>query len=202
MIGQVAFHYRILERLGGGGMGIVYKAQDLKLDRPVALKFLPSDLTRDTETKERFIHEAKAASSLQHANICVVHDIDETSDAPALEAPPAGTQMFICMEYLEGENLRKKIEQGPLNPHEAIDLALQVALGLTKAHENGIVHRDIKPANIMVTTDGAAKIVDFGLAKLQGQTGAAALSAAAIKPQAANNRREPGRRRRRTASQT
>ena len=170
VIGQVASHYKILERLGGGGMGVVYKAQDLKLDRPVALKFLPSDLTRDTETKERFVHEAKAASSLQHANICVVHDIDETSDMSGQGGAPAGTQMFICMEYLEGETLRKKIEQGPLTTEEAIDVALQVARGLTKAHENGIIHRDIKPANIMVTTDGVAKIVDFGLAKLHGQT--------------------------------
>ena len=160
MIGHTVSHYKILERLGGGGMGVVYKAQDLKLDRPVALKFLPPDLTRDSEAKQRFVHEAKAASALQHNNICVVHDIDETDDG----------QMFISMEYLEGETLKKKIEQGPLKIDEAIDIAIQVARGLTKAHEHGIVHRDIKPANIMVTSDSVAKIVDFGLAKLSSRT--------------------------------
>jgi serine/threonine protein kinase/tetratricopeptide (TPR) repeat protein len=160
MIGTTVSHYKILEHLGGGGMGVVYKAQDLKLDRPVALKFLPPELTRDREAKQRFVHEAKAASSLQHTNICVVHDIDEAPDG----------QMFISMEYLEGETLRKRIERGPLKIQEAVDVAIQVAQGLEKAHEHGIVHRDIKPANIMVTSDGAAKIVDFGLAKLGGRS--------------------------------
>src|SRR5512136_2574522 len=141
-------------------MGVVYKAEDTRLRRTVALKFLPPDLTRDPEAKERFIHEAQAASALQHSNICVVYDIDETPDG----------QMFISMEYLDGETLKKKIERGPLKIEEAIDVAIQVAQGLTKAHEHGIVHRDIKPANIMITTDGVAKIVDFGLAKLSGQT--------------------------------
>ena len=160
MIGKVVSHYKILEHIGSGGMGVVYKAQDLKLDRPVALKFLPPDLTRDPDAKERFIHEAKAASTLQHTNICVVHEIDET---------PEG-QMFICMEYLEGETLKKKIERGPINVDEAVNIAVQVARGLTAAHEHGIVHRDIKPANIMIRSDGVAKIVDFGLAKLSGRT--------------------------------
>jgi serine/threonine protein kinase/Flp pilus assembly protein TadD len=160
LIGQTVSHYKILEQLGGGGMGVVYKARDLRLDRPVTLKFLPPDLTRDPEAKQRFVHEAKAASALQHNNICVVHDIDETADG----------QMFISMEYLEGETLKKKIERGPLKIGEAVDIATQVAQGLAKAHEHGIVHRDIKPANIMVTSDGVAKIVDFGLAKLGGQT--------------------------------
>jgi eukaryotic-like serine/threonine-protein kinase len=160
LVGQTVSHYRILEHLGGGGMGVVYKAQDLKLDRPVALKFLPPDLTRDPEAKERLIHEAKAASTLQHNNICTVHEIDET---------PEG-QLFIAMDLYEGETLKKKLEHGPLEIEEVANLALQIAQGLTKAHEHGIVHRDIKPANIMLTTDGVAKIVDFGLAKFTGGT--------------------------------
>ncbi len=158
MIGKVVSHYKILEKLGGGGMGVVYKAHDLRLDRPVALKFLPPDLTRDSEAKQRFILEAKAASALQHNNICVVYDIDET---------PEG-QLFISMEYLEGETLKKKIVRGPLKIDEAIDVAIQVDRGLARAHEHGIIHRDIKPANIIITSDGVAKIVDFGLAKLAG----------------------------------
>jgi serine/threonine protein kinase/Flp pilus assembly protein TadD len=141
-------------------MGVVYKAQDLKLDRPVALKFLPPDLTRDPEAKQRFVHEAKAASALQHNNICVIHDIDETTDG----------QLFICMELYDGETLKKKIEHGPLKINDAIEIASQVAQGLAKAHEHGIVHRDIKPANIFITSDGSAKILDFGLAKLEGRT--------------------------------
>jgi serine/threonine protein kinase/Tol biopolymer transport system component len=160
VIGQTVSHYKILEKLGGGGMGVVYKAQDLKLDRQVALKFLPPDLTRDADAKQRFVHEAKAASALQHNNICVVYDIDEADDG----------QMFISMECLEGETLKKKIERGPLKIDEALEIAAQIAQGLAKAHELGIVHRDIKPANIMVTNDGVTKIVDFGLAKLSGLT--------------------------------
>jgi eukaryotic-like serine/threonine-protein kinase len=160
MIGSTISHYKILEKLGGGGMGIVYKAQDLKLDRPVALKFLPPELTCDPEARQRFVHEAKAASALQHNNICVVHDIDEAENG----------QMFICMEYLEGETLKKKIERGPLKIEEAVGFALQVAQGLARAHDHGIIHRDIKPANVLITLDGVAKIVDFGLAKLSGRT--------------------------------
>ena len=160
MIGTTISHYKILEKLGAGGMGVVYRAEDTKLKRTVALKFLPPDLTRDEDAKQRFIHEAQAASALQHNNICVVHDIDETSDG----------QSFICMEYLEGETLKKKIERGPLKIDEATDIAIQIGQGLTKAHEHGIVHRDIKPANIIVTNDRVAKIVDFGLAKLTGRT--------------------------------
>ncbi len=159
MVGSTISHYRILEKLGGGGMGVVYRAEDLRLKRTVALKFLPPELTRDVEARERFIHEAQAASALQHNNICTIHDIDQTGDG----------QVFIVMDLYEGETLRKRIERGALSIDEATDIALQVARGLSKAHEHGIVHRDIKPANIMLTTDGAAKIVDFGLAKLAGQ---------------------------------
>jgi len=160
MVGTTVSHYRILERLGGGGMGVVYKAQDLKLDRTVALKFLPPNLTHDPDAKQRFVHEAKAASALQHNNICVIHDIDETADG----------QLFICMEFYDGETLKKKIERGPLKTDDAIEITSQVAQGLAKAHEHGIVHRDIKPANIFITSDGSARILDFGLAKLEGRT--------------------------------
>jgi tetratricopeptide (TPR) repeat protein len=160
MIGLTVSHYRILEKLGGGGMGVVYKAEDTRLDRPVALKFLPPDLTRDPDAKARFIHEAKAASALQHNNICVVHDIDESADG----------QLFIVMDFYEGVTLKKKIDQGPLKIDEALDIAMQVAQGLQKAHEHMMVHRDIKPANVMIMADGVAKIVDFGLAKLSSMT--------------------------------
>jgi len=159
MIGKVVSHYKILEHLGGGGMGVVYKAQDLDLDRPVALKFLPPDLTRDLKAKQRFILEAKAASALDHANICSIHEIGEHDG-----------QTFIVMGYYEGETLKKTIERGPLPVHMAVDITSQIAQGLAKAHEAGIVHRDIKPANIIVTNDGVAKILDFGLAKVSGRT--------------------------------
>jgi non-specific serine/threonine protein kinase len=159
-IGQNLSHYRILEKLGGGGMGVVYKAQDLKLDRFVALKFLPPDLTRDEESKQRFIHEAKAASALEHTNICNIHEIDETDDG----------QLFIAMAFYEGETLKKKIEKGPLKIEEAVNIAIQTAEGLCKAHEKEIIHRDIKPANIFITDDGGVRILDFGLAKVTGQT--------------------------------
>jgi len=160
MVGQTVSHYKILEHLGGGGMGIVYKARDLKLDRGVALKFLPPEFTRDPEAKQRFMNEAKAASSLQHPNICTIHDIDQTEDG----------QIFIVMDLYEGETLKGKIERGPTSIDEAVEIALQMARGLAKAHEHGIVHRDIKPANVIVTSDGLVKIVDFGLAKLTGRT--------------------------------
>jgi serine/threonine protein kinase/tetratricopeptide (TPR) repeat protein len=159
MIGQTISHYRILERLGGGGMGVVYKAEDTRLKRTVALKFLPPDFTWDPEAKERFVNEAQAASALQHTNICVIHDIDETSEG----------RMFIVMEYYGEETLKRRIEHGPLPLTEAVEIAAQIAGGLAKAHAHGIVHRDVKPANIMITSDGIAKILDFGLAKLIGQ---------------------------------
>ena len=160
MTGQTVSHYKILEKLGGGGMGVVYKARDTHLDRTVALKFLPPDLTRDSGARERFIHEAKAASSLQHPNICTIHDVDETAD----------NRLFIVMDCYEGETLKQKIEREPPTIEEAIDIAAQVAQGLAKAHESGIIHRDIKSGNIMIGKDGIARIVDFGLAKLAGQT--------------------------------
>ncbi|MCI0698147.1 protein kinase [candidate division KSB1 bacterium] len=160
MVGKTISHYKILEKLGGGGMGVVYKAQDLKLDRFVALKFLPHHLNADEEEKKRFIHEAKAASALDHPNICTIHEIDETEDG----------QMFIAMAYYEGETLKKKVASGQLAVAEAVEIAIQIAQGLAKAHEKGIEHRDIKPANLFVTNDGIVKIVDFGLAKLAGQS--------------------------------
>jgi len=160
MISKTISHYKIIEKLGEGGMGVVYKAEDTRLKRPVALKFLPPELTRDAEAKERFIHEARATSALQHTNICTIHAIDETEDG----------QLFICMDYYKGETLKKKIEKRPLKLDEAINIATQIAQGLAKAHEAGIVHRDIKPANIIITEDGEVKILDFGLVKLTGFT--------------------------------
>ena len=159
MIGATISHYKILEKLGGGGMGVVYKAQDTKLKRTVALKFLPPDLTRDPQAKERFTHEAQAASALDHPNICNIHDIGETDDG----------QLFIVMACYQGESLKERLQRGSLGIDEALEIAGQVALGLSKAHEKGIAHRDIKPANIMLTNDGGAKILDFGLAKLAGR---------------------------------
>jgi len=158
MIGKTISHYRILEKLGEGGMGVVYKAEDTKLKRIVALKFLPPELTRDADAKARFIQEAQAASALDHPNICTIHEIDETAEG----------QLFICMACHEGETLKEKIRAGHLATKEAVGIALQIGRGLAKAHIQGIVHRDIKPANIIVTDDGVAKILDFGLAKLTG----------------------------------
>jgi len=160
LIGKTISHYEILEKLGEGGMGVVYKAEDTKLKRTVALKFLPQEITRDQDAKTRFVHEAQAASALQHNNICTIHEIDETRDG----------QMFICMDYYDGENLRDKIKRGPVPVTEAIDIATNIAAGLAKAHEAGMVHRDVKPANLVVTSDGVVKVVDFGLAKLAGTT--------------------------------
>ncbi|MEJ2719792.1 MAG: protein kinase [bacterium] len=160
MIGDNVSHYTILEKLGGGGMGVVYKAEDTKLKRVVALKFLPHELTRDQDAKTRFIHEARAASALQHHNICTIHEIDETSDG----------RLFIAMDCYEGKTLKERIAEGPMPVGEAIDVISQVAAGLSEAHAAGMVHRDIKPANIVVTDRGVVKILDFGLAKLAGMT--------------------------------
>jgi serine/threonine protein kinase len=160
MIGRTISHYKILEKIGAGGMGVIYKAEDTNLDRTVALKFLPPAFASDPATKERFIHEAKAASALQHSNICTIHEIGETDDG----------QMYMVMDFYEGETLRLKIEKGKLKIHEAVDYTIQIAQGLQKAHEKGIIHRDIKSANIMITNDGEVKILDFGLAKFKGWT--------------------------------
>jgi serine/threonine protein kinase/WD40 repeat protein len=160
LIGKTVSHYKIISKLGEGGMGVVYKAEDTRLDRSVALKFLPPSLATQDVAKKRFIHEAKAASSLEHPNICTVHDVGETDEG----------QMFIAMPCYDGETLQEKIAKGSLEIGEAIDIVMQLASGLAKAHEQGIVHRDIKPGNILITKDGHVKILDFGLAKLATQT--------------------------------
>ncbi len=158
MTGQTISHYQILEKLGAGGMGVVYKAKDTKLNRAVALKFLPPDLTRDQEAIDRFINEAQTASALDHANICTIHEINETQDG----------QMYIVMAYYAGETLQQKVSSGQLSMDSAIDIAMQTAQGLLRAHEAGITHRDIKPSNLVITPRGEVKIIDFGLAKLAG----------------------------------
>jgi TolB-like protein/predicted Ser/Thr protein kinase len=155
----IAGKYRIIEELGRGGMGVVYKAEDTKLKRTVALKFLPPELTHIPDVKERFMREAQAAAALDHPNICTVYEFDEAEE-----------KTFISMAYVEGQSLRKKLESGPLELDEALRIALQVAEGLKIAHKKGVVHRDIKSANIMVTEDNQAKIMDFGLARMAGGT--------------------------------
>ena len=153
--------YQIEAKLGSGGMGVVYRAMDTRLDRPVALKFLPPDLTRDEIAKTRFVQEAKAASALDHQNICTIHEIGESDD----------WQLYLVMACYDGATLKQRIADGALSLTESLDVAIQTAEGLAEAHRAGMVHRDIKPANLMVTSSGVVKILDFGLAKLVGSEG-------------------------------
>jgi len=159
MIGQTISHYRILSKLGEGGMGVVYRAEDTKLGRAIAVKVLPPHLGGDEDARKRFVQEAKAASALDHVNICTIHEIDETEDG----------RIFMVMTLYEGQTVKEHLAGGALDLARAVDIAIGVARGLERAHERGIVHRDIKPGNIMVTSDGVVKIMDFGIAKLSGE---------------------------------
>jgi serine/threonine protein kinase len=157
--GAPVSRYRILGPIGIGGMGVVYRAEDTLLGRPVALKFLPPMLAPNPRTKRRFLNEARAASALDHPNICTIYEVGET----------AAGQLYIAMACYDGETLKRRLERGPLEAVEALYIARQIARGLSKAHRQGVVHRDVKPANLMITADGIVKILDFGIAKVPEQ---------------------------------